>query len=258
VAAIKRAFLTAKTSQRDWSSYKREGRFDQRAGARAVRGEIDVFRRKTGRSTTHVNVSVLLDMSGSMQNEAKIEHPDRPSRKVKVSRFAAAALFGATIAKALGSIPTVHLDVWEHSTSNRLNIKWRWHKGTPVGVFNETANGGSVPNGGNADGHAVYAMIEKMRRESKRDERNVILVVSDGLPSDSYAAGSQPGQALRDAIAHGKRHGIPVLGVAIDGSDQRTYYGDGYIPFDGSWTHLGASLAKVVGKALATPPPARR
>lgn len=253
VASIRKAFTLAKTSRDSWVTAKREGRIDFRRAPAASRGAQDIFKRKTGSSTTHVNVSVLIDASGSMSaHDGHIAHPVVPGKTVNVQRRVAAAVFGATIAEALGRVPTVHLNVFQHSAGGgRMIIKWRWSKGTPVAVFNEAVYG--IGGGGNADGHALYAITTKMQREIKRGERGVILVVSDGLPSVYGNGGnSEAGQALVDAVAFARKAGYTVLAVAIDGSDQSAYYGDGVIPFDGNWNALGSALAKHIGKALAS------
>ena len=126
VAAIRKAFTTAKTSHEAWRSYKREGRFDRRAAPRATRGEQDVFRRKTGQSTTRVKAAVLIDASGSMRGGAEVAigipgttGGRHGQRKVKVTRQEAASVFGGTIARALGNVPTIDLDVFQHSASQR-------------------------------------------------------------------------------------------------------------------------------------------
>jgi len=252
VASIRKAFTLAKTSRDSWVTAKREGKIDFRRAPAASRGAQDIFKRKTGASTTHVKVSVLIDASGSMSgHDSYVSHPTVVGRKVTVTRRMAAAVFGATIAEALGRVPTVHLDVFQHSAGGgRMYIKWRWSRGTPVAVFNQALNG--IGGGGNADGHALYAITEKMRREIKRGERGVILVVSDGLPSMYGNGGTgDAGQALVDAVAHARKQGYTVLAVAIDGSDQSAYYGDGVVPFTGDWNALGGTLAKHIGKALA-------
>jgi hypothetical protein len=258
VAAIRKAFLLSKSSHEAWRSYKREGRIDPRHGPRADRGATDIFKRKTGVSTTRVKCAVLIDASGSMHGYggSKITLPGQETKApVDVTRSMAAAVFGATIAKALGRVPTVDLDIYQHAAGygNRLYIKWRWHKGTPTGVFNEVAYG-SIGGGGNADGHALFAIATHLKRDLKRGERGVIMVVSDGLPS-IYAHGGKgdAGSALVDAVAAARKMGIEVIAVAIDGSDQACFYGkDGVVPFTGNWTALGSALAKHVGKALAS------
>jgi Mg-chelatase subunit ChlD len=259
VAAIHRAFILAKTSHNAWRSYKREGRVDPRRAAAGMRGEVDIFQRKMGRSTSKVKVSVLLDASGSMRDDgtARVINPltptDRTVRgKVTTTAAVAAAVFGATIAKALGRVPTVDLDVYQHSASfDQLIIKWRWHKGTPLAVFNESIEG--IGGGGNADGHALYAIGKKMLKELKRDQKGIIMVVSDGMPSVYAKDGkSEAGQALIDAAAFCRRNGIEVIAVAIAGEDQSVYYGkDNVIPFNGEWGVLGTTLAQHIGKALA-------
>ena len=258
VASIHKAFTLAKTSHNGWRSFKREGRFDPRRAAGATRLEQDVFQRKTGRSTTHVKVSVLIDASGSMgdQGTGRVPNPLEPTskRRLVVTAQLAAAVFGATVAKALSQVPTVDLDVYQHSAgiSNDMYIKWRWHKGTPLAVFNEAATL-TMPGGGNADGHALFAITSRMLKEIKRDEKGVILIVSDGMPSVYARDGqSKAGQALIDAVAHARKNGIEVIAVAIDGSDQSIYYGkDGVLPFNGDWGPLGTGLAKHIGAALA-------
>lgn len=254
VAAIKRAFMLARTSHRNWKSGMRYGRLDSRAAARADRGATDIFKYKRDQSATQVRLAVVTDASGSMGGrDAKITVPGW-HRKVTVTRHEAAALFGATIAKALGTIPTVSLDVFEHSAASggRVEIKWRWHRGTPLGVFNEGSQR-SFGTGGNADGHALMAIAKRMQRDLKRDERGLILMVSDGLPADYTPDGrGNAGGALKDAVAECRAMGIEVIAVAIEGSDQSAYYGkDGFIPFTGDWMELGRNLADHVGRALA-------
>jgi hypothetical protein len=258
VAAIRKAFTLAKTSRANWRTAQREGRMDPRSMMRATRSDQDVFRRKTGQSTTQVRCAILIDDSGSMSGrDSIIPHPLAPAdkrKRVQVSRRMGAAIFAGTVATALGTIPTVTLDVYQHAGSGgRMNIKWRWHRGTPVGVFNEQASGwNGAHGGGNADGHALHEITTHLLRTIKRGERGVIMVVSDGLPS-VYAHGgtSDAGQALIDAVAEARKHGIVVLGVAIDGSDQKVYYGDGLLQWTGDWSAMGKSLAKVLGSALA-------
>jgi Mg-chelatase subunit ChlD len=249
VAAIRKAFTQAKTSRDAWRSFRREGRFDARQAPRASRMEQDVFKTRTGKSTTRVKCAVLIDASGSMMGSGS-SAIEVDGQTVYVTRAEAGAMFGATIAKALGSVPTIDLDVFRHSASHRLHLKWVWHRGTPVSVFNNAYQ--SIGGGGNADGHALYAITDRMVRGLKRGEHGVILVVSDGMPS-VYAPGgsSEAGQALIDAVAYARKRGITVLGVAIDGSDQSIYYGDGLVTFTGSWTALGASLGRAIGAALA-------
>jgi hypothetical protein len=255
VAAIRKAFTLAKTSRDAWQTAKREGRIDFRQAPRASRGAQDIFKRKTGQSTTRVKVSVLIDASGSMhgRNTGSIQHPYDPAQKVQTTAAMAAAVFGATIAEAIGRVPTVNLDVFQHSAGHgQLFLKWRWSKGTPAGVFNEALY--SIGGGGNADGHALYAVTERMRKGLRRGERGIILMVSDGLPS-IYASGGagNAGSALTDAVAYARKAGFEVIAVAIDGSDQSAYYGEkGVIRFDGNWNTLGSALARHIGAAMAS------
>jgi len=251
VATIRKAFTQARTSHESWRTAKREGKIDFRRAPAASRGAVDIFKRRDGRSVTRVKCAVLVDDSGSMNGHgATISVEGTP---VGVTKKQAAAVFGATIAQALGAVPTIDLDVFYHSAaSHHMSLKWRWHKGTPVAVFNG-ASVNSTSHGGNADGHAIHAITERIQREIRRGEHGVLMVVSDGLPS-VYANGGagDAGSALIDAVREARAAGIIVIGVAIDGADQSAYYGDGYVPFTGDWTALGKTLGSLVGKTLAS------
>ena len=260
VASIHKAFVESKTSRRNWKGQQREGRLDVRTALRAQPGDFGVFKRKVGHSVTRVHCAVLLDDSGSMGGtDIKVPDPLNPRRHVATSRRVGTAIFGATIATALGRIPTVDLNVYQHGWGYGngkpvLQIKWRWSKGTPVAVFNEAAVRGT-PGGGNGDGHAIHAITEVLTKKVKRYEKGVLLVVSDGQPADHPITSRLADQALIDAVAEARRAGLIVFGVAFGGSTQREfeqYYGkDWVLPFTGDWTALGKELAHRLGKELA-------
>jgi hypothetical protein len=258
VAAIRKAFTQSKTSKAAWKTAQREGRIDFRQAPRAARGEVDIFKRRVGHTTTRVKCAVLIDDSGSMSGrDSIVPHPldpTNPKARITVDRRMGAAIFAGTVASALGTIPTVDLDVYQHAAgTGYMNIKWRWHKGTPMGVFNEQVSGYNGAIGGaNADGHALHAITQHLKRQIKRGEKGVILMVSDGLPSSYSRDGKgSAGDALIDAVAEARKAGIIVLAIAIDGSDQSAYYGDGMLKWTGDWSAMGKALAKTLGSALA-------
>jgi hypothetical protein len=255
VAGIRRAFTLAKANRSTgWRTLQRHGDLDERRAVAASRGEVDIFKRRTGHAAVRVNCAVVIDDSGSMQSSGATIRVPGSTAKMRATNRTAAAIFGGTIAKALGAIPTVRLNVYQHGAyyGNRTYIKWRWTRGTPMGVFNEQAGGrNGAPGGGNADGFVLMAIAERLLRETRSNERAVIMMVSDGLPSIYSTTGTgTTGEALIDAVAWCRAKGITVLGVAIDGSDQSNYYGEGYIRFTGDWVALGTDLAKVLGHAL--------
>jgi hypothetical protein len=252
VATIRKAFMQSNVSRDDWASLKRYGRLDARAGVRAAQGSRDIFRNRGAQSTTKVRCTILVDGSGSMHGGGGMIPVDAAGHKVPVERAEAAAVFGATVAQALGKVPTVNVEVWQHDGgSGSINLKWRWAKGTPVAVFNGAARwrGGY---GGNADGHALMAIGERALKQARPGEKVMVMVVSDGQPSTYSRDGrSEAGQALIDAVRTLRSRGVIVLGVAIDGSDQKVYYGDGLVTFEGNWVALGRTLAKQIGATLA-------
>lgn len=256
VAAIRKAFMQSNVSRDEWRDGQRRGRFGNRSGFAAAQGRADIFRNRGAQSATRIRCMVLVDGSGSMHGGRQYLPVPGHTQSVNVQRAGAAAVFGATIAKALGSVPTVALEVWQHdgSGSGHLNLKFRWSRGVPVKVFNAAARwrGGY---GGNADGHAIMALLGRAFRVRDPQEKIVMLVVSDGQPSAYTSSGSgDAGSALIDAVRTARAKGATVLGVAIDGSDQKVYYGDGLITFTGDWTALGKALARTMGASLAGRP----
>lgn len=200
VAAIRKAFTLSNQSRDNWAGGQRYGRLDRTAGARIAAGNLDVYRRRADHSSTKVRLAIVLDASVSMHAAMDVPDPRKaylmaPYHMTRVRRCTAAAIFASTMIKALGHVPTVRMDVYQHAAGLGdgadqrhpvVSIKHRWSPGTPVAVMNGAAKWGpddSRGSGGNADGHALMAIGERLVRETQPGERPVVMVVSDGLPS---------------------------------------------------------------------------
>ena len=131
------------------------------------------------------------------------------------------------------------------AASGRDGREWRWTKGTPTA--STTTPSTTWVDDDNADGHALYAVTSSTPHDVERGEHGMIIVRVQRPPSPVQPRQWRwPEQALIDAVAHARKAGFDVIAVAIDGSDQSTYYGaEHVVPFAVDRTRLGSSTASV-------------
>lgn len=244
VAAIQTTFNRSRMSRQSWQSRLLEGRVDARQVYRNdAKGALDIFREKHAPSVTKVNLWVIIDSSGSM-NGAKITR---------------AQDMAGTLAKAFERIPQVRLQVWQHNAST-------YEAASLFRVYAPGVNKLSQMlrnvGGGNADGFALQAIGDLALRAQRPDERTIVWMISDGLPSVSGK-----GATNHDIVAHStvvattlRSKGVTVLATAIEGFNQdfvRMYDPlwimefKTSIPADKAWIELAQQIGKVVGRALA-------
>jgi nitric oxide reductase activation protein len=227
-----------------------DGRLDSRhAWRNDARGSVDIFRDRRARSTTKVRAYLLVDASGSMGGV----HPQRRTKAMLAQDTT------ATLAMALGRISTVDLTVYQHSASSNGNMYIRKAYDRITHRIEGMAQWGE--GGGNADGFALRWVGEQALRERRPDEKIMIIVISDGLPS-VHGRNSTNRDLIQfshtEATALRKR-GVAVLSVTIEeGATQghaRNMYGpENVVPFDPksptAWPDLARGLADLFGRVL--------
>lgn len=271
VAAVRIAFQRSRTSPRNWLTRQHAGRLDQRNVWRnEARGDKDIFRERLAPGASKVNVHILVDGSSSMTVH------DSPEDKLRdQSRIKHAADITATLCDAFRTQPTVRFNVWFHNSNgddrNSLNV----YPVVTNGKGRESI-GKMVDHvaSGNGDGYILRWIGEKLRREHRHNEIDLVIVVSDGLPSwvaNSYGEGAFAFGAKyendpetlalgRNAVAlmyneveKLRDMGIQVLSVAIcPNSNQAEMFGESnVIPFDGKdWNKLAVSFGSALGRTL--------
>ena len=187
-------------------------------------------------SPTKVNVYLLVDASGSMLGYEACRAQD----------------MAGTLVKAFERIPTVNVSVWQHNASGGQATVYRnVERGAPNKLDQMLLNLG----GGNADGFALEWVGQYAMRKQRPDERTLIIVLSDGLPSVNGVGAK--GKILDHSalVAQTLRSkGAEVMSVAIAGdTDAHKYmYGDdNVVHWTGDWTRLARDLSEKFGKVLA-------
>ena len=219
--------LTA-MAQTYWENGKRSGRLDvRRNAARIVQFGGNVFRRRTEETAVNTALSILIDLSGSMSGD-----------KLQLSAQASIA-----IAEALDPVG-VPLEISGHHTcltqktqqahANRQNydpkygrlqnIKMPIFKGYDDTLSICRSALGAIPYysyGANADGDAI--MMAAKRLLDRREERKVMLVLSDGSPAYSSETKCEH-QHTRDCVEWCRANGIRIVGLGILDDSVRRYY----------------------------------
>jgi cobalamin biosynthesis protein CobT len=244
VASVQTIFQRSKLSRQGWQSRLLEGRLDSRhAWRNDARGVVDIFKDRRAPSTTKVNVWLLNDASGSMRG-AKAEYSQDCT---------------ATLVEAFKRISTVRLHVWQHKamTYEGVDMIRIYERGKVDKVTQMTDN----VDGGNADGFALQWIGEQALKMARADEKTIIIVISDGLPSvEGKNATNHDLISFNNIVASDLRlKGASVLCVAIEGGDlqghARSMYGpENVIPFqpgyERAWSDLARGLGDLFGKEL--------
>lgn len=244
VASVQTIFQRSKLSHAGWQSRLLEGRIDSRhAWRNDARGVVDIFKDRRAASTTKVNVWLLNDASGSMQG-TKAEYSQDCT---------------ATLVEAFKRISTVRLHVWQHKASSyeAVDMIRIYERGRVDRVAEMAGNAG----GGNADGFALQWLGDQALKMARPDERTIIIVISDGLPSvEGKNATNHDLISFNNIVATDLRlRGASVLCVAIEGGalegHARSMYGPtNVIPFqpgyERAWSDLARGLGDLFGREL--------
>jgi nitric oxide reductase activation protein len=99
--------------------------------------------------------------------------------------------------------------------------------------------------GGNRDGLAIAAVGSIARDQRARNERTILVVLSDGAPCESEAF-------VADCVAGARKAGTAVLSVAVEQGlteIQDAMYGrESVVVWHGDWNRLATDLADSLGR----------
>lgn len=282
VQSVQNAFARSRLSHRGWTPRQAEGRVDGRNVWRNdARGATDIFRERHSPSTTKVNVWLLVDVSGSMAGKdyvrgarAMVPNPAfDPAREGNVGYYTQALVpdslgkrvnraqdCAATLVAAFSRISTVTLRVWSHSAYNSesgrgLKVhmrRWAEPGMPPTAMYGLAGAAGS----GNADGFALKWFGDRALKAARPDERTVIVVISDGEPTeyDHSATNTNLIEFSANVSADLRSRGATVLSISIAGDPKgdsaRMYGAENIVPFTGDWEKLGRELGTLFGQAL--------
>ena len=227
---LERALLSMQ--RRDWDAGREHGRLDSRRFASAVAGRSNVFKMRSERAELDTAVSILVDMSGSMNGDkarlatkaviAMAEALDRPGIPFEVLGFNNRSHFLGTSRAEMDAIQSdfdhlhheryMPLDMYEFKRfDERLSVA--------SGVLWQIER---HVDGSNSDGEAVLSAWRRLRE--RPESRRVMLVLSDGQPA---CAGNKSMQAnyLGDVVRRIEASdGDDIVGIGIMDNSVRQFY----------------------------------
>lgn len=209
VTALRMAIPAGGSTRRRTLRDRSIGRIDPRRIARAPITER-IFRVRQTVDRKRLAVGLLLDASGSMEGTRSEQ------------AFQAAVLF----AEAFAHDPRVDLHVYSHTSPapdpNACLIRTLL---TPRNPQLETLGTYQAENG-NFDYLAISTCHEMLQRNSPRQVKRVLIVVSDGMPCGGDNLGKTPEAMTVDAVRTARTAGTLVLGIGIDGHNVAELYGE--------------------------------
>jgi len=217
---------------RDWDVGREAGRLDTRRLTAAIAGRTNVFKTRTERNEIDTAVSVLVDLSGSMNRGypakieiarqtaiALVEAVDRTGIKYEVLGFqnksrpvSDESEWRAAMAEEARYSRIEPLDMY---VFKQFDERLYEAKGA-IGAIVDTAHGN------NTDGEAVELAYRRLM--SRPESRKIMLVLSDGSPV-AYGHRGQQEQHLRNVVGEIEAsRQVDVVGVGIKSESVEHFY----------------------------------
>jgi len=215
--------------RRDWNYAKDAGQLDAKRFAAAVAGRTNVFKTREDRAELDTAVTILVDLSGSMQEEGKrfaardcvialAEAIDRTSIVYEI--------LGWNNCGVIGGVRDTPRD--ELSGYSRLETLDMWvFKAFSERLFEAKGAIAALPDcvdGNNTDGEAVWQAYLRLRQ--RPEKRKVMFVLSDGAPLAACAGGHDVFEEhLRAVLARVEGDGqVTCVGLGIMTDAVKRYY----------------------------------
>lgn len=221
----------AARSHANWSGGHRSGRLNGSAIAKlAVFKDERAFKRRHINTTKDVAVSLLVDCSGSMSG-TKIEVAAHAAyalasvlERLNISCEALGFTTGRSMSGSALKDEEKHGIAYARVESLYMPILKGFNERMTVearGRFAILPSGGFLAN--NVDGECVQ--IAATRLSMRREERKILIVLSDGRPAAMSRAGSGSLDAhLKQTVRDVEKGGVDVLGIGIQDSSVKNFY----------------------------------
>lgn len=195
-----------------------------------------VFRTSSTKKVPGIDVTILVDCSGSMDGGGTRRVPGvmGSGNKIELARDAAVLL-----ATAARRIRGVNLRVYGHTTGRKGNTYSYNPKDNTCEIYcfydprrkmNDLRKLGAIQaSDGNLDNLAVLKVTERILQDANEQEDKWLIVISDGMPNSIGFTGKSAVEATRHAVNDARRKHIQVLAVDIEGSQCEKIYGKEHV-----------------------------
>jgi hypothetical protein len=208
VDRLKAAFVFRKAAPLYANRLLRSGSLDEEEIWRIAGNDFRVFEQKHVMDTPETQVTLLVDLSGSMHEGTKIQTAQR---------------LATVMLACLTTIKGVRVRVRGHSTGPRADggtceIFRLWEPGDPQTRLGLAAMLGMDCN---FDGFAIEWCARELVQNQRPNEDMVLIVLSDGLPNGGYGANYGGGPAMdhvRRVTEDFEKRGVTTIQIAIDPS----------------------------------------
>lgn len=238
VARMKSAFFFRKAAP-SWSErLLKAGSIDDEELYRVASGDYRVFERRVVEETPDTQVTLLIDLSGSMGG-TNIENAQ-----------AMATVMLECLRLMKGA--TVRVRGHRSGYSYGCEVFRIWEPGDPVqrlGLLRQ------LNGGGNYDGYAIDYCADELVKVSKANESKVLIVLSDGRPNGTAYGGESAESHVHRVVEHYEKKDVTIIQIAIDpavGADIQAQMFKHFIPFTNG-NNLPAQLTKLLVKLFSTP-----
>lgn len=158
-----------------------------------------------------LEVVVMLDLSGSMVDEHKLEMQ---------------LVLSVALAIAFDANPDIRFSIYGHRVKQeRVEIVKFYEPGKRLNLKKLFSQEGMYVN---ADGFAIGYGMQKFRA---RTQNKLLFMISDGTPT-AAAGNMNPRIHVREMVREAARQGITVLSIGISNFEQSDMY-DEFIPYSG-------------------------
>jgi nitric oxide reductase activation protein len=180
---------------------QREGNLDEEELWRWSAGDLRVFEEKVVAVHPKVQMSLLVDMSGSMCG----------------SKLRTAQKLAQLFVWALKDMQNVHTKVFGHTANVQNNhdcqVYRLWEPGDPLSRMGIIASGHHMNN---YDGFAIASVAKELMLRGEPDEQRVMIVLADGYPAGSGYGGAEGMRHVKNVDDWARKNGVEVIQIAID------------------------------------------
>ena len=158
-----------------------------------------------------LEVVIMLDLSGSMTDENKLELQ---------------LVLSVALALAFEANPDIRFSIYGHRVKQERVEIVRFHEpGKRLEIKKLFSQEGMYVN---ADGFAIHYATQKFRTTT---QNKLLFMISDGTPT-AAAGKTDPRVHVREMVREAQRNGVTVLSIGISNFNQSDMY-DEFIPYSG-------------------------